>query len=152
MQTKQYNVVITYGTALNDPYEAIDLAFSVVGDHSGFYYEVVNPDDSKDFIEGEIAHGDIADTDDGPSRSWEIKRGPEDIDEGNGHDHQFDIVLTYNTMADNPKEALNLAVSVFNDRSGGYLEVFTEGLDVSVIEGEVGEFFTEVTPAATAIP
>ena len=54
---------------------------------------------------------------------------------------RYTVVFSYDTMADSPEEALELALSAVADRNGGYVEVFPEGSDVTVREAELGSFF-----------
>lgn len=55
---------------------------------------------------------------------------------------QFNVVLTYSTYADDPQDALEMAISVIGDRSSAYVEVYSEqSPDESEVEGDIEEFF-----------
>jgi hypothetical protein len=54
--------------------------------------------------------------------------------------YQFNVVFTYNIAGGNVREAVDLAFSAFSDQSGGYVEVFEEASESSIIEGDMADF------------
>jgi hypothetical protein len=54
---------------------------------------------------------------------------------------QFDVVLTYNTYASSPEEAIDLAVEAISARSSAYVEVLQGNTHVT--EGELGAYLPE---------
>nr|WP_250807362.1 hypothetical protein [Neorhizobium tomejilense] len=53
---------------------------------------------------------------------------------------QFNVVFTYNIATGSVRDAVELAISVISDQSGGYVEIFEGESDISVIEGELPSF------------
>jgi hypothetical protein len=54
-----------------------------------------------------------------------------------GTESQFDIQLSYSTTQTSPRGAAELAFSVVGDRSGVYVEIFKDGAEEAIVEGEV---------------
>ena len=53
---------------------------------------------------------------------------------------QFHVVLSYSTLADNPAEALKMAISRVDDRDGFFVEIYPESAPETEVEGDISEF------------
>jgi hypothetical protein len=49
---------------------------------------------------------------------------------------RFNVVLTYTTHADDPKDAISMAISAVNE-GNVFVEVVDDEIDVLVLEGEL---------------
>lgn len=51
---------------------------------------------------------------------------------------QYQVVLSYATTSESAEEAVRTALAAIDARSSAYVEVFAEGREGSIIEGEIG--------------
>lgn len=64
---------------------------------------------------------------------------------------RFHVVLSYSTHAEDPREALRLATAADTVDNGLYVEVFEEGKDEAIVEGDIKEVLANM-PAAMKTP
>jgi hypothetical protein len=124
----RYNVAISYGTMASNPDEALLSALSVVADRTGGYIEITEDATNKTGMEGELA-----------GLNLKAETVGEPVEAEAGADDQYNVVFSYTTFATNETEALGIALSVIDERSGGYVEVF-DGKpfsDDAVLEGDL---------------
>ena len=135
----QFDVVITYDTALASPREAVELAFTVVDSRLGAYVEIFKDHNDSSVLEGQILDKNIDPQSDAASGEFTMIEPEGSFDSCN-------VVFSYSTIATSPNQALSMALNAIDNRNGAYVEVFAAGNEQSVFEGEVAELF-EAAPA-----
>jgi hypothetical protein len=143
----QFSVVFTYNIAGGSVPEAVDLAFSVFSNQSGGYVEIFEEGTTAPIVEGDMT--------DFPKVGLEVASEDADEDSMVGSDitgwDQIDVVFSYNTAVANAEEAFKLAVTVATERSGGYIEVFSNGEQDAVFESDLPLLQTRVGAPAPAL-
>lgn len=135
----QYDVVITHQSALA-PREAVELAFYVVADRLGAYVEIFKDGDETAVLEGEI----LNEKDDPKPDFVDRQLVMPDIDFSTA---QCVVVFSHSTIATSPAQALSMALDAIDNLNGGYVEVFAEGHESSIFEGEIADLF-EAAPSS----
>jgi hypothetical protein len=59
---------------------------------------------------------------------------------------QFDVVISYDTILTSPREAIELAFTVVDNRLGAYVEIFKDHSDTAVVEGQILDKKTDPKP------
>jgi hypothetical protein len=136
----QFDVVITYDTALSSPREAIELAVTVISDRLGAYVEIF-----KDHNDTAVLEGQILDEKTDP-KSNETNDFQFTMVDPEGSFESCNVVFSYSTIATSPNEALSMALDAIDNHNGAYVEVFASGNEQSIFEGEVAALF-EAAPA-----
>lgn len=139
----QFNVVLTYNTALSSPRDAVDLAFTAVSDRSGVYVEVF-----EEGIEAAVSEGELLNEQEHPKFPYDTVN-PVSLIDPPGSFSNCNVVFTYSTIATSPNQALSMALDAIDGQCGAFVEVFSDGHEHSVIEDEIIEFFPD--PAALKI-
>jgi hypothetical protein len=129
----QYDVVITHQSALS-PREAVELALYVVADRLGAYVEIFKDGDETAVVEGEILNR----MDDPKPDFVDRQIVMPDIDVSVD---QCVVVFSHSTIATSPAQALSMALDAIDHLNGGYVEVFAEGQESSIFEGELAGLF-----------
>jgi hypothetical protein len=57
------------------------------------------------------------------------------------------VVFSHSTIATSPAQALSMALDAIDNLNGGYVEVFAEGHESSIFEGEIADLF-EAAPSS----
>jgi hypothetical protein len=130
MGDKRYNVELTYSTRGSSADDALGTACYAFGQRASVYAEVFEDGSDAPSLDGEV--GALASP--GEPLYYPSLNGHPD----QAH-NQYNVVFSYTTHESDAKAALDLALQVFGERSGGYLEIFKEEEKESVLEGELGE-------------
>lgn len=131
----QFDVVITYDTALTSPRAAIELAMFVVSDRLGAYVEIFKDHNDTAVLEGQILNEKNDPKGDGASDLQLTMVDPE------GSFESCNVVFSYSTIATSPQQALSMALDAIDHHNGAYVEVFAPGHEQSVFEGELADLF-----------
>ncbi len=59
---------------------------------------------------------------------------------------QFDVVISYDTILKSPREAVELAFTVVDNRLGAYVEIFKDHSDTAIQEGQILDKKTDPKP------
>jgi hypothetical protein len=130
MSDKRYNVQLSYDTGASSADDALGTAFYALGQRASVYVEVFEDGSEATSLDGEV--GTLAT----PSEQPYYPSLGGHPDQATDH---YSVQFSYTTFESDPKAALDLAIKVIGERSGGYVEVFKEGEKDSVLEGELGE-------------
>jgi hypothetical protein len=140
LKDRQFDVVITYGTALPSPRDAVELAFTVVTDRLGAYVEIFEEGNDTAVLEGQLLDERTDPKSDGVTGAKFSMVDPE------GSFENCNVVFTYSTIATSPTQALSMALDAVDNHNGAYVEVFADGNEQSVFEAEVADMF-EAAPS-----
>ncbi len=134
MNDKRYNVMLSYDTMAHNADDALLVGLSAFGDRNGGLVEVFEDGNDNLVLEGEL--GALAEKKTTPGV---VATSPDASNENTKHA----IVISYSTHAADAKDALEAALSVIDDRSGGYVEVFEGTEEGAILEGEVAAVVLE---------
>ncbi len=134
---RQFDVVITYGTALSSPREAVELAFTVVSDRLGAYVEIFEDGNDTAVLEGDGLLNEKTDP------KSDVSKDLSSVDP-EGSFENCNVVFSYSTIATSPGQALSMALDAIDYGNGAFLEVFADGFKDSIFEGEVADLVVAV--------
>ncbi len=131
---RQFDVVITYGTTLASPRDAVELAFTVVSSRLGAYVEIFEDGNDTALLEGDGLLNEQTD----PKSDVAMELS---LIEPEGSFANCNVVFSYSTIATSPNQALSMALDAIDHGNGAFLEVFADGSEDSIFEGEVADVF-----------